>query len=90
MDELTYQWARHCYKQCQKIGTWWESHRNGGEEKKRQLLPYWEQYLEEVDEYLLSEMEQTSLSEWEDVIYQETRFWREEEDAIFFEDDDED
>lgn len=90
MDELTYQWARHCYKQCQKIGTWWESHRNGSEEKKRQLLPYWEQYLEEVDEYLLSEMEQTSLSEWEDVIYQETRFWREEEDAIFFEDDDED
>lgn len=90
MDELTYQRARHCYKQCQKIGTWWESHRNGSEEKKRQLLPYWEQYLEEVDEYLLSEMEQTSLSEWEEVIYQETKNWRDEEDEDLFFDFDED
>lgn len=90
MDELRYKWSRLCFKQCKKIGEWWTTHRNGNEAKKRQLFPYWEQYLEEIDEYLLSEMEQTSLSEWEDVIYQETRFWREEEDDIFFEDDDED
>lgn len=90
MDELRYKWSRLCFKQCKKIGEWWLAHRDGYIEKKEALLPYWEQYLEEIDEYLLSEMEQTSLSEWEDVIYQETRFWREEEDDIFFEDDDED
>ena len=92
MDELTYQWARHCFKQCKKIGEWWTTHRNGSEEKKKQLLPYWEQYLAEVDEYLLSNKEQEDLAEWEEMIYKETRFWREEEedDDIFFEDDDED
>ena len=88
MDELTYQWARHCFKQCKKIGEWWLSHRNGSEEKKRQLLPYWGQYLEEVDEYLLSDEEREHLEEWEEVIYEETKFWHEEEDEIFFDEDD--
>lgn len=90
MNELRYKWARYSFKQCQKIGEWWLAHREGYIEKKEKLLPYWEQYLEEIDEYLLSEMEQTNLSEWEEVIYQETKNWRDKEDEDLFFDFDED
>lgn len=61
------------------------------QKKKETLLPYWEQYLEEVDEYLLSKEESVLLEEWEEVIYQETKNWRdEEEDEDLFFDFDED
>ena len=90
MDELRYKWSRYSFKQCTKIGEWWLAHRNGSEEKKRQLLPYWGQYLEEVDEYLLSDEEREHLEEWEEVIYQETKNWRDEEDEDLFFDFNED
>lgn len=90
IDELRYKWGRYAFKQCKKIGKWWLAHREGNIEKKEALLPYWEQYLEEIDEYLLSEMEQTNLSEWEEVIYQETKNWRDKEDEDLFFDFDED
>ena len=100
MDELRYKWVRHCFKQSKKIGEWWLNHRDGYIEKKEALLPYWEQYLEEIDEYLISDNEKEALAEWEEVIYQETKNWRDgdkededlfldfNEDEIFFDEDD--
>lgn len=92
MNELRYKWSRYSFKQCKKIGEWWLAHREGYIEKKESLLPYWEQYLEEIDEYLLRDKERTQLEEWEDVIYQETKNWRDgdEEDEDLFFDFDED
>ena len=80
--ELTFKWIRHCYKQCKKIGEWWESHQNGYEAKKDALFPYWEQYLEEIDEYLLSDEEREHLEEWGNMISSYEDVWADDDCAL--------
>lgn len=82
INELRYKWIRHCYKQCKKIGEWWESHQSGNEEKKDALLPYWEQYLEEIDEYLLTDEERTQLENWAYIISSYEDVWADDDCAL--------
>lgn len=90
MDELRYKWVRHCFKQSKKIGEWWLNHRDGYIEKKEALLPYWEQYLEEIDEYLLTDEERTQLENWAYMISSYEDIWADDDFALIdFDEEDE-